>query len=109
MAAVTARLMDRTGALLDVARQAAATEPTSRPPRRPAARTPGGSCTQFWRTQADDGLLPAGADLDWLGETATLLAQADTYLLLPRPDVGRRHLRGMAHHDLAPPRRMRSC
>ena len=32
----------------------------------------------------DDGLLPAGCDLAWLTETATLLAHADTYLLLRR-------------------------
>jgi hypothetical protein len=39
---------------------------------------------EFWRRTAEDGLLPPGCDLGWLTETATLLAHADTYLLLGR-------------------------
>ena len=82
MAAVTARLMDRTGALLDVARQAAATEPDIAAAAQAGRDDTRRTLHEFWRRAADDGLLPAEADLDWLGETATLLAQADTYLLL---------------------------
>jgi AcrR family transcriptional regulator len=82
MAAVTARLMDRTGALLDVARQAAATEPDIAAAAQAGRDDTRRTLLEFWRRAADDRLLPADADLDWLGETATLLAHADTYLLL---------------------------
>lgn len=37
----------------------------------------------FWRAMAADGLLPAGADTGWLGDTTTLLA-AETYRLITR-------------------------
>jgi AcrR family transcriptional regulator len=82
MAAVTARLMGRTGALLDVARQAAATEPDIAAANQAGRDDTRRTLHEFWRRAADDGLLPAEADLDWLAETATLLAQPDTYLLL---------------------------
>jgi AcrR family transcriptional regulator len=82
MAAVTARLMDRTGALLDVARQAAATEPDIAAAAQAGRDDTRRALHEFWRRAGADGLLPAGADLDWLRETATLLAQADTWLLL---------------------------
>ena len=32
----------------------------------------------------EDRLLPAGSDLVWLTDTATLLAHADTYILLTK-------------------------
>ena len=82
MAAVTAQLMDRTGPLLDVARQAAAVEPEIAVAAQAGRDDTRRTLHEFWRRAASDGLLPAGVDLDWLSETATLLAQADTYLLL---------------------------
>jgi hypothetical protein len=33
---------------------------------------------------ADDGLLDPGLDLDWLIDTTTILAAAETYLLITR-------------------------
>jgi len=84
MAAITATLMDRAGPLLAVAHQAAATEPViaaaAQAGREETRRTLG----EFWRRTMEEGLLPRGCDLDWLTETATLLAHADTYLLLSR-------------------------
>lgn len=82
MAVVTAELMSRTGPLLEVARQAAAVEPSIAAAAQAGRDDTRRTLLDFWRRAGDDGLLPAGADLDWLGETATLLAQADTYLLL---------------------------
>jgi hypothetical protein len=38
----------------------------------------------FWTKAADDGLLPAGADLAWVIDTASILAAAETYLLVTR-------------------------
>jgi AcrR family transcriptional regulator len=82
MAAVTARLMRRTGALLEVARQAAAVEPEIAAAAQAGRDDTRRILLEFWRRAGADGLLPDGVDLEWLGETATLLAQADTYLLL---------------------------
>ena len=38
----------------------------------------------FWTRVADDGLLPPGTDLTWLIDTATVIASAETYLLVTR-------------------------
>jgi AcrR family transcriptional regulator len=84
MADVTANLMKRSGDLLDVAQQAAATEPdiaaAAQAGRAETRRVLG----EFWRRIDEDGLLPTGCDTEWLTETATLLAHADTFLLLRR-------------------------
>jgi len=40
--------------------------------------------TVFWTRVADDGLLPPGVDLTWLIDTATVIAAAETYLLVTR-------------------------
>ena len=37
---------------------------------------------EFWHRIHDDGLLPPSIDLEWLTETATLVAHAETYLLI---------------------------
>jgi AcrR family transcriptional regulator len=82
MAAVTAQLMQRTGPLLDVARQAAAIDAEIASAAQAGRDDTRRTLRAFWRRAADDGLLPDGADLAWLSETATLLAHADSYLLL---------------------------
>jgi AcrR family transcriptional regulator len=84
MASVTAGLMDRAGGLLRVAQQAEATEPSiaaaAQAGREDTARTLG----DFWTAMHGDGLLPPDCDLEWLTATATVLAHADTYLLLTK-------------------------
>jgi AcrR family transcriptional regulator len=82
MAAGTARLMERTGALLDVARQAAPTEPEIAAAAQAGRDATRRTLLDFWRRAADDRLLPDGVDQRWLGETAALLAHADTYSVL---------------------------
>jgi AcrR family transcriptional regulator len=82
MAAITAELMDRAGPLLDVAQQAAATEPAIAAAAQAGREDTRRVLNQFWRGMHDDGLLPPKCDIDWLAETATLLAHAETYLLL---------------------------
>lgn len=84
MASLTATLMTRAGPLLDVAFQAAPSEPSIA-----AAATAGRDATrqamrEFWQRIHQDGLLPRSVDLEWLDETASLLAQPETYLLLGR-------------------------
>src|SRR6478672_634922 len=83
-AAVGRQIMERTGALFAVAQQAAAVEPLiaaawqeGREGSRHAQRV-------FWTRLADDGLLPPGTDLAWLIDTASVIAAAETYLLVTR-------------------------
>ena len=83
-AAVGRQIMERTGALFAVAQQAAAVEPLiagywqqGREQTRYAQKV-------FWTRVADDGLLPPGTDLTWLIDTATVIASAETYLLVTR-------------------------
>jgi AcrR family transcriptional regulator len=82
--AVGRQIMERTGALFAVAQQAAAVEPLiagywqeGREGSRHAQRV-------FWTRLADDGLLPPGTDLAWLVDTASVIAAAETYLLVTR-------------------------
>ena len=76
--------LGRAGVLFAVAQQAAAVEPLievfwqqGREGSRHAQRV-------VWTKVADDGLLPAGTDLERLIATATLLTSAETYLLSTR-------------------------
>ena len=82
MAAVTAMLMARSGALIGVARQAAASEPSIEVLAQAGRDQTRSMLRAWWASMADDGLLPSGCDLEWLSETGALLAHADTYLLL---------------------------
>lgn len=38
----------------------------------------------IWTRMADDRLLPDGCDLEWIIDTASVLASAETYLLATR-------------------------
>ncbi len=84
MATLTASLMHLAGPLLEVAFQAAPSEPliaeAAAAGRADTIRT----FREFWQHIHDDGLLPGSTDLDWLTETATLMAHADTYLLIQK-------------------------
>ncbi len=82
MASVTAQLMDRTGDILEVARQAAAVEPEIAVAAQAGRDDTRRTLVTFWQRAAKDGLLPRKADLEWLSETGALLAHADTYNLL---------------------------
>lgn len=84
MAALSASLMQRTGPLLEVALQAAPTEPSIA-----AAADAGRSDTrrtlgEFWRRIHEDGLVAPAIDIEWLAETAAVVAHAETYVLLRR-------------------------
>src|SRR5688572_5120507 len=65
MASLTASLMERTGALLDVAFQAAPSVPSiataATRGRADTRRTLG----EFWHRMHEDGLLPPSTDLEW--------------------------------------------
>jgi AcrR family transcriptional regulator len=84
MASITATLMDRAGPLLAVAQQAAATEPAIAAAAQAGRDDTRHTLAKFWQKMAGDGLLPDECDLGWLTDTATLLAHADTYLLITK-------------------------
>ena len=84
MASLTASLMARTGPLLDVAFQAAPSEASIAAAAAAGRADTRRTLQEFWRRIHDDGFLPPSVDLEWLTETATLVAHAETYLLIGR-------------------------
>ena len=84
MATVAAMLMGRAGPLLKVMQQAAAIEPRIDAAAQAARDDTTRTVAEFWRRSAVDHLLPADCDLPWITDTAALLAQAETYLLLTK-------------------------
>ena len=83
-AAIGRQIMQRTGALFAVAQQAAAVEPLIAGFWQQGREQSRQAQAMFWTRMADDGLLDPAIDLDWLIDTAALLAAAETYLLITR-------------------------
>ena len=83
-AAVGRQIMERTGALFAVAQQAAAVEPLIAEAWQQGREQSRHANAVFWTRMADDGLLARGVDLDWLIDTSSILAAAETYLLVTR-------------------------
>jgi AcrR family transcriptional regulator len=75
------QMAERAGGLLAVALQAAATEPDLAAAIRAGRQATRANLRTFWARMADDALLPAGHDLDWLTDTSAVLVHAETYLL----------------------------
>ncbi|HEY7261621.1 MAG TPA: TetR family transcriptional regulator [Trebonia sp.] len=78
----SARLMASAAGVIAVAREAAPAEPVLA-----AAANAGRAATRdavraFWARALDDGLLAPECDLAWLADTTSLLAHAETYLLM---------------------------
>jgi len=83
-AAVGRQIMERTGALFAVAQQAAVVEPLIAEQWQKGREQTRYAHAVFWTRMAEDGLLEPGVDLDWLIDTSTILAAAETYLLIMR-------------------------
>jgi AcrR family transcriptional regulator len=83
-AAAGRQIMERTGALFGVAQQAAAVEPLIAGFWQQGREQTRHAHAVFWTRMADDGLLDPRVDLDWLIDTTTILAAAETYLLITR-------------------------
>ena len=83
-AAIGRQIMQRTGALFAVAQQAAAVEPLIAEFWQQGREQSRRAQAVFWTRMADDGLLDPAVDLAWLIDTASLLAAAETYLLITR-------------------------
>jgi AcrR family transcriptional regulator len=78
----SAALMARAGDVFAVAQQAEPVEPVIADAARAGRAATRDSLRHFFAQMRDDGLLPADADLDWLGDTGGVLAHANTYLLI---------------------------
>ncbi|HST50257.1 TetR/AcrR family transcriptional regulator [Jatrophihabitans sp.] len=81
MAAGNAALLSRAGDILAVAFQAEHVEPLLAEAARAGRAATRDLLRQFFTALHDDGLLPETVDLDWLCDTAGVLAHAQTYLL----------------------------
>ena len=76
-----AEMMARAAPLLAVAAEAAPSEPEIAAAYQAGREATRDAQRRFWVAAASDGLLPPGADLDWLADTTALLVAAETYLL----------------------------
>lgn len=83
-AAAGRQIMERTGALFAAAQQAATVEPLIAGFWQQGREQTRHAHAVFWTHMADDGLLDPEADLGWLIDTTTVLAAAETYLLITR-------------------------
>ena len=83
-AAASRQIMQRTGALFAVAQQAAAVEPLVAGFWQQGREQTRHAFAVFWTRMAEDGLLGPAADLTWLIDTTSILAAAETYLLITR-------------------------
>jgi hypothetical protein len=68
--------------VIAVARQAEPTEPLLAAAARAGRAATRDAVQAFWTRAGDDGLLPTGSDLTWLADTTSVLAHAETYLLM---------------------------
>jgi AcrR family transcriptional regulator len=83
-AAAGRQIMERTGTLFAVAQQAAAVEPLIAEQLQQGREQTRYAYAIFWTRMADDGLLDPRLDLEWLIDTSTILAAAETHLLITR-------------------------
>jgi AcrR family transcriptional regulator len=80
-ASASAGLMARAGDLIAIAQQAEPVEPAIAAAARAGREGTRDAVRLFCTKLRDDGLIPEGTDLRWLSGTASLLSQAQTYLL----------------------------
>lgn len=75
-------LMERTGDVIAVAQQAAPVEPLIAATAQAGRDATRDGIRHICNQAAQDGLLPSGTDIQWLGDTLGLLAGPDTYQLI---------------------------
>ena len=78
----SARLMASAADIIAVAREAEPAEPLLAAAAHAGRAATRDAIRAFWMRARDDGLLPAGCDLAWLADTTSVLAHAETYLLM---------------------------
>ncbi len=77
-------MMERAGEILRVAQQAEAVEPEIAAAAQAGREATRDNTRLFWERMSHDGLLPPGCDVEWLADTTSVLAHAETYLLITR-------------------------
>lgn len=83
-AAVTRMVMQRTGALFEVAQQAAAVAPEIAEHYAIGRKQSLTGQRMFWTRMADDELLGPDVDLEWVIDTSAVLGAAETYTFITR-------------------------
>ena len=78
----SARLMASAADVIAVAREAEPAEPLLAAAAHAGRAATRDAVRAFWTRARDDGLLPPGCDLAWLADTTSVLAHAETYLLM---------------------------
>jgi AcrR family transcriptional regulator len=78
----SARLMMSAADVIAVARGAEPAEPLLAAAARAGRAATRETVRTFWARARDDGLLPPGCDVTWLADTTSVLAHAETYLLM---------------------------
>ncbi|MGE5132557.1 MAG: helix-turn-helix domain-containing protein [Gemmatimonadota bacterium] len=78
----SARLMASAADVIAVAREAEPAEPLLAAAAQAGRAATRDAVRAFWARARDDGLLPPGCDLAWLADTTSVLAHAETYLLM---------------------------
>lgn len=78
----SARLMASAADVIAVAREAEPAEPLLAAAARAGRAATRDAVRTFWAQARDDGLLPPGSDLTWLADITSVLAHAETYLLM---------------------------
>jgi AcrR family transcriptional regulator len=78
----SARLVVSAADVIAVAREAEPAEPLLAAAARAGRAATRDAIRTFWTSARDDGLLPARCDLTWLADTTSVLAHAETYLLM---------------------------
>jgi AcrR family transcriptional regulator len=82
MAKGSARLMASAADVIAVAREAEPAEPLLAAAARAGRAATRDAVRTFWARARDDKLLPADCDLAWLADSTSVLAHAETYLLM---------------------------
>jgi AcrR family transcriptional regulator len=88
LAAASRDMMARAGRVLAVAQQAEHSEPVIAAAAQAGREETAAQYRRFWSTMDGDGLLPAGADVDWLARTTAALGAAEAFLLFTRMHGG---------------------
>jgi AcrR family transcriptional regulator len=78
----SARLMASAADVIAVAREAEPSEPLLAATARAGKAATRDAIRTFWARARDDGLLATGTDVTWLADTTSVLAHAETYLLM---------------------------
>jgi AcrR family transcriptional regulator len=79
VATISSEIMDRAGPLFDVAQQAASVEPLIAEHLQRGREETRDFHRAVWTRMSDDGLLSPSCDLEWIIDTASIIAAGETY------------------------------